>query len=131
MNGCEIEMMIQFLCILPISVQFSTLHSFYSFSLAVSFVAPFVCILICTYLQERGSNEIVFKAMGRAINKTVTIVELIKVIFIFYLFAYQLLACEFRRVCEELFGAENLNFVLYCREELLAFIRIQLLDPRT
>ncbi|XP_038714796.1 5'-3' exoribonuclease 2-like [Tripterygium wilfordii] len=29
-------------------------------------------------LQERGSNEIVFKAMGRAINKTVTMVELIK-----------------------------------------------------
>ncbi|KAJ6306286.1 hypothetical protein OIU78_021576 [Salix suchowensis] len=31
-----------------------------------------------TLLQEKGSNEIVFKAMGRAINKTVTIVELIK-----------------------------------------------------
>ncbi|XP_047322136.1 ribonuclease P protein subunit p25-like protein [Impatiens glandulifera] len=29
-------------------------------------------------LQDKGSNEIVFKAMGRAINKTVTIVELIK-----------------------------------------------------
>ncbi|CAK9143832.1 unnamed protein product [Ilex paraguariensis] len=29
-------------------------------------------------LQEKGSPEIVFKAMGRAINKTVTIVELIK-----------------------------------------------------
>ena len=29
-------------------------------------------------LQEKGSNEIVFKATGRAINKTVTIVELIK-----------------------------------------------------
>ncbi|XAR61615.1 hypothetical protein NMG60_11016081 [Bertholletia excelsa] len=29
-------------------------------------------------LQEKGSAEIVFKAMGRAINKTVTIVELIK-----------------------------------------------------
>ncbi|XP_044474463.1 ribonuclease P protein subunit p25-like protein [Mangifera indica] len=29
-------------------------------------------------LQEKGSNEVVFKAMGRAINKTVTIVELIK-----------------------------------------------------
>ncbi|XP_059459497.1 uncharacterized protein LOC132189039 [Corylus avellana] len=28
--------------------------------------------------EEKGSNEIVFKAMGRAINKTVTIVELIK-----------------------------------------------------
>ncbi|KAL3627817.1 hypothetical protein CASFOL_028232 [Castilleja foliolosa] len=31
-----------------------------------------------TLLQEKGSDEIVFKAMGRAINKTVTIVELIK-----------------------------------------------------
>ncbi|GMH30720.1 hypothetical protein Nepgr_032563 [Nepenthes gracilis] len=31
-----------------------------------------------TLLQEKGSNEIVFKAMGRAISKTVTIVELIK-----------------------------------------------------
>ncbi|KAG6478821.1 hypothetical protein ZIOFF_062265 [Zingiber officinale] len=29
-------------------------------------------------LQEKGSNEIVFKAMGRAINKAITIVELIK-----------------------------------------------------
>ncbi|XP_075518938.1 uncharacterized protein LOC142552914 isoform X2 [Primulina tabacum] len=29
-------------------------------------------------LQEKDSDEIVFKAMGRAINKTVTIVELIK-----------------------------------------------------
>ncbi|KAK8642338.1 hypothetical protein V6N13_011685 [Hibiscus sabdariffa] len=31
-----------------------------------------------TLLQEKGSNQIVFKAMGRAINKAVTIVELIK-----------------------------------------------------
>ncbi|KAL0347469.1 UNVERIFIED_CONTAM: hypothetical protein Scaly_1762900 [Sesamum calycinum] len=31
-----------------------------------------------TLLQEKDSDEIVFKAMGRAINKTVTIVELIK-----------------------------------------------------
>ncbi|CAM8939610.1 unnamed protein product [Rhodiola kirilowii] len=31
-----------------------------------------------TLLQDKGSDEIVFKAMGRAINKTVTIVELIK-----------------------------------------------------
>ncbi|XP_072978028.1 uncharacterized protein [Typha angustifolia] len=29
-------------------------------------------------LQEKGSDEIVFKAMGRAINKTVMIVELVK-----------------------------------------------------
>ncbi|XP_039052845.1 ribonuclease P protein subunit p25-like protein isoform X1 [Hibiscus syriacus] len=31
-----------------------------------------------TLLQEKGSNQVVFKAMGRAINKTVTIAELIK-----------------------------------------------------
>ncbi|XP_010536430.1 PREDICTED: ribonuclease P protein subunit p25-like protein [Tarenaya hassleriana] len=31
-----------------------------------------------TLLQEKGSNEVVFKAMGRAINKTVNIVELVK-----------------------------------------------------
>lgn len=37
-------------------------------------------VLFFNILQEKGSNEIVFKAMGRAINKTVTIVELIKVI---------------------------------------------------
>ncbi|PPD71641.1 hypothetical protein GOBAR_DD31471 [Gossypium barbadense] len=31
-----------------------------------------------TLLQEMGSNQIVFKAMGRAISKTVTMVELLK-----------------------------------------------------
>ncbi|RDX60918.1 Ribonuclease P protein subunit p25 [Mucuna pruriens] len=31
-----------------------------------------------TLLQEKGSSEIVLKAMGRAINKTVMIAELIK-----------------------------------------------------
>jgi len=31
------------------------------------------------FLQEKGSDEIVLKAMGRAINKTVMIAELIKV----------------------------------------------------
>ncbi|TYI41875.1 hypothetical protein ES332_A01G056900v1 [Gossypium tomentosum] len=31
-----------------------------------------------TLLQENGSNQIVFKAMGKAINKAVAIVELIK-----------------------------------------------------
>ncbi|KAK1430193.1 hypothetical protein QVD17_12758 [Tagetes erecta] len=31
-----------------------------------------------TLLQEKGSQEIMFKAMDRAINKTLTIVELIK-----------------------------------------------------
>ncbi|KAJ9165928.1 hypothetical protein P3X46_020739 [Hevea brasiliensis] len=42
-------------------------------------MTPFVLfVLLCLFLQEKGSNEIVFKAMGRAINKTVTIVELIK-----------------------------------------------------
>jgi DNA-binding protein Alba len=30
--------------------------------------------------QEKGAPEIVLKAMGRAINKTVTIAEIIKVI---------------------------------------------------
>ncbi|MED6225794.1 hypothetical protein PIB30_097120 [Stylosanthes scabra] len=38
----------------------------------------FAQIILFDYSQEKGSNEIVFKAMGRAINKTVTIVELIK-----------------------------------------------------
>jgi DNA-binding protein Alba len=32
-----------------------------------------------TLLQDKGSDEVVFKAMGRAINKTVMIAELIKV----------------------------------------------------
>lgn len=31
------------------------------------------------FVQEKGSDEIVLKAMGRAINKTVMITELIKV----------------------------------------------------
>jgi DNA-binding protein Alba len=31
-------------------------------------------------IQEKGSSEIVLKAMGRAINKTVTIAEIIKVL---------------------------------------------------
>lgn len=34
-------------------------------------------------MKEKGANEIVFKAMGRAINKTVMIVELIKVCFLY------------------------------------------------
>ncbi|MCL7030170.1 hypothetical protein MKW94_004078, partial [Papaver nudicaule] len=33
---------------------------------------------ITSLLQEKGSYEIVFKAMGRAINKTIMIMELIK-----------------------------------------------------
>lgn len=36
-------------------------------------------VFCCYTFQEKGSTEIVFKAMGRAINKTVTMVELIKV----------------------------------------------------
>lgn len=39
----------------------------------------FFCVISFFVLQEKGSNEIVLKAMGRAINKTVMIVELIKV----------------------------------------------------
>jgi hypothetical protein len=31
-------------------------------------------------LKDKGSDEVVFKAMGRAINKTVMIAELIKVL---------------------------------------------------
>ena len=30
-------------------------------------------------VQDKGASEIVLKAMGRAINKTVTIAEIIKV----------------------------------------------------
>ena len=44
----------------------------YYFSFDVSF-----------FKQEKGSNEISLKAMGRAINKTVMIAELIKVGFLF------------------------------------------------
>jgi DNA-binding protein Alba len=33
-------------------------------------------VLVCT--QEKGFNEVILKAMGRAINKTVTIAEIIK-----------------------------------------------------
>ncbi|KAE7995853.1 hypothetical protein FH972_000618 [Carpinus fangiana] len=36
-------------------------------------------------LQEKGSNEIALKAMGRAINKTVMIAELIKNLEIWFL----------------------------------------------
>lgn len=46
------------------------------------------CLLIdpiLSSIQEKGSDEIVFKAMGRAINKTVTIVELIKVCNVLYI----------------------------------------------
>ena len=33
-----------------------------------------------SYFKDKGSDEVVFKAMGRAINKTVMVVELIKVL---------------------------------------------------
>lgn len=36
-------------------------------------------IIICHYLQEKHLKEIVFKAMGQAISKTVAIVEILKV----------------------------------------------------
>lgn len=42
-----------------------------------------VFILLFFIKQEKGSNEISLKAMGRAINKTVMIAELIKVGFLF------------------------------------------------
>lgn len=38
------------------------------------------CVIIIFCLQEKGSDEIALKAMGRAINKTVMIAELIKVL---------------------------------------------------
>ncbi|KAF7829537.1 ribonuclease P protein subunit p25-like protein [Senna tora] len=44
----------------------------------ISYAMSLLQFVLFTSLQEKGSNEIVFKAMGRAINKTVTIVELIK-----------------------------------------------------
>ena len=37
----------------------------------------FVCYLC--FLQDKGTPDIVLKAMGRAINKTVNIAEIIKV----------------------------------------------------
>jgi DNA-binding protein len=33
-----------------------------------------------SYFKDKGSDEVVFKAIGRAINKTVMVVELIKVL---------------------------------------------------
>lgn len=39
-----------------------------------------VVLILCLLFQEKGSNEISLKAMGRAINKTVMITELIKVL---------------------------------------------------
>lgn len=37
-------------------------------------------LILVVCIQEKGSVDIVLKAMGRAINKTVMITELIKVI---------------------------------------------------
>jgi DNA-binding protein len=37
-------------------------------------------ISFCYFYQEKGSDGISLKAMGRAINKTVMIAELIKVV---------------------------------------------------
>jgi DNA-binding protein Alba len=36
-------------------------------------------------MQDKGASEIVLKAMGRAINKTVTIAEIIKVLLLLHL----------------------------------------------
>ncbi|XP_020959272.1 ATP-dependent RNA helicase A isoform X1 [Arachis ipaensis] len=44
----------------------------------ITYAMTLLQIILFASSQEKGSNEIVFKAMGRAINKTVTIVELIK-----------------------------------------------------
>ncbi|KAJ0086769.1 hypothetical protein Patl1_08019 [Pistacia atlantica] len=41
-----------------------------------------------TLLQEKGSDEIALKAMGRAINKTVMIAELIKVVQVFIIISF-------------------------------------------
>ncbi|KAK4390834.1 hypothetical protein Sango_2146700 [Sesamum angolense] len=48
------------------------------FAWVVLAAASMSFVLIGSYSTEKGSDDIVFKAMGRAINKTVTIVELIK-----------------------------------------------------
>lgn len=68
-------------------------------------------------LQEKGSEEIVFKAMGRAINKTVTIVELIKVLF-----------APYGHSDAKYFVILTL-YVYVCREELLVCTRSHQLDP--
>lgn len=61
---------------------------FVGFDFAGECVLRFKMIYIIGYCscfqQEKGSNEIALKAMGRAINKTVMIAELIKVILYFY-----------------------------------------------
>lgn len=44
-------------------------------------------------MKDKGSDEVVFKAMGRAMNKTVMIAELIKVIQI--LQVLQNITCDF------------------------------------
>ena len=76
-------------------------------------------------LQEKGSNEVVFKAMGRAINKTVTIVELIKVLFPLSLTVYIVLMT----ILSDFDG--NVPFAIFYREELGVFIRIPILDLQT
>lgn len=48
--------------------------------IAHSFVYVPWLMLCNVYIQDKGCDEVVFKAMGRAINKTVMIAELIKVL---------------------------------------------------
>jgi hypothetical protein len=47
--------------------------------IAHSFVYVLWLMLCHICIQDKGCDEVVFKAMGRAINKTVMIAELIKV----------------------------------------------------
>ena len=80
-------------------------------------------LIILTSVQEKGSDEIVFKAMGRAINKTVTIVELIKVLLVtrchsFGPFVFS--TCSYNPWC----------FIIIGREELSVCIRSHQLDPQ-
>lgn len=107
----------------------------FSLSFAVLFVAS-RAFLVCLVLQqsfeiyfdydfwclsqEKGSNEIVVKGMGRAINKTVMIAELIKV-------------GLFCLLCMFFLGVLVISSVLSTfslfREGLSVSIRTQQLDP--
>ncbi len=50
-----------------------------------SFDPPLLLYYYCFDMQDKGASEIVLKAMGRAINKTVTIAEIIKVLLLLHL----------------------------------------------
>lgn len=58
-------------------------HLIYDDLAWTTFCKRHMCKLFLCNMKEKGANEIVFKAMGRAINKTVMIVELIKVFYEF------------------------------------------------